>query len=86
FEKSVGPVPAILNYENAETGERNAMDLSDAEALAGYAKKRKKEAESLKKLFNSRSIDFIEIDSDKDVLSSVVKFFKNRKLKIKAKV
>ena len=86
FEKSIRPAPAILNYENAETGERNAMDLSDAAALAGYAEKRKKEAESLKKLFNSQSIDFIEIDSDKDVLSSVVKFFKNRKLKIKAKV
>jgi len=83
FEKKINIYPAILNYENAETGEKKAFDLLNYTAIKEYNDKRKKEIENLKKIFTLNSIDYIEIEDDKDIINPVIKFFKNRKLKIK---
>lgn len=74
--------PAILSYINLEKNIRGYIDLSDNYLIEKYNKEFKENREKLKKLFNSQNIDFMEINTDSDIFSTVVAFFKNRKLKI----
>ncbi len=74
--------PALVSYINLEKNERGYVDLSDKYLIEKYNAEFKTKRENLKKLFNSQSIDFMEINTESDIFSTVVSFFKKRKIKI----
>ncbi len=85
FERKISNFPVLLNYENAETGEKGVIDLSDAETLSEYLQRNEKRINDLKNFFKSHNIDFLEVQSGSDIYQSVINFFKNRKLKLRGR-
>lgn len=82
-EKELPSIPAILNYKDAETGFKSAIDLSDAKTLSAYLKQAQERRTKLKNFFTSHKIDFLEITAGQDIYSPVIEFFKRRKLKLR---
>lgn len=85
FERKISNFPALLNYENAETGEKGVIDLSDPETLSEYSQRNEKRINDLKNFFKSHKIDFLEVQSGSDIYQPVINFFKNRKLKLRGR-
>ncbi len=82
-ETQLPSMPAILNYKDAESGFKSAIDLSDPKTLDAYNGQAKERREKLKNFFTSHKIDFMEISAGDDIYSPVIEFFKKRKLKLR---
>ncbi|MEW5951373.1 MAG: DUF58 domain-containing protein [Elusimicrobia bacterium] len=83
IEYALPKIPAVLNYKDAETGKKAAIDLSDPDSVNLYEQEAKKRREKLKSFFISHKIDFMEISAGEDIYTTVIDFFKKRKLKLR---
>lgn len=71
--------PVLLSYFNEELQRWGTVDLSDRYSIEKYNNQKREKLNQLKKLFNSLSIDYMEITTRSDILKTVVSFFKNRR-------
>jgi uncharacterized protein (DUF58 family) len=86
FEKELKSYPLILNFQDSETDFKSAIDLSDLETIKIYSAENEERIEKIKKIFKTISVDFMEIEAGEDIYKPVINFFKNRKIKIRAKI
>lgn len=85
FERKIMEFPALLNYEDAETGTKGAIDLSNPAILAEYSAGNEKRIKALEDFFHAHNVDYLEAEAGKDIYQPVINFFKKRKLKIRAR-
>lgn len=74
--------PCLVSYFDEERQKWGFVDLSDKYAVDLYNRTYKQQRENLKKLFLSSNIDYMEITTDSDIFSTVISFFKRRRLKL----
>ncbi|MCX7641589.1 MAG: DUF58 domain-containing protein [Elusimicrobiales bacterium] len=76
--------PVFISYFDEEKQKWGIIDLSDKYIINSYNSYQNQKQENLKRLFRSSSIDFMEITTQSDIFTTVIKFFKNRKIKASA--
>lgn len=82
IELELKTYPTLISYFNEEKQKWGLIDLSDKYLISSYNQKKAQHIENLKRLFRSSKIDFMEINTQSDIFQTVIKFFKNRKLKL----
>ncbi|MBN2442477.1 MAG: DUF58 domain-containing protein [Spirochaetales bacterium] len=80
-EMTLPPV-GLLELEDAETGELIVIDTSDPGIRKQYEKQGKERASGLNKLFRSMGVDQIDIRTDKDYVSTLMRFFLEREKRL----
>ena len=74
----VMPNVGLIELEDAETGELVLIDTSSVKVRKQYKSHGIKQAGEIKRLFHSMGIDQIDIRTDKDYLSNIMRFFLER--------
>ena len=72
----------LIELEDAETGERIAVDFRGLRSRRDYSKRAEGDFRSRKELFRSLGIDSIDIVTDKPYLYEILKFFRMRERKL----
>lgn len=73
----------LVEFEDAETGERLLLNTRDAEVREAFRTRVLKTDEELRKFFKSVNIDGIEVDSDQTYVESLIRFFRNRARRVR---
>ena len=71
-------LPALLQLEDSETGERFLLDGRSALMRERYHKWKTQEQDRLERLFKTSGADFIRIDTHHSYIDPIVKFFRQR--------
>lgn len=82
LELELKTYPTLVSYFNEEKQKWGLIDLSDKYLVNSYNQRKAQHLENLKKLFHASNIDFMEITTQSDIFKTVIKFFKNRKVKL----
>ncbi|MBN2183982.1 MAG: DUF58 domain-containing protein [Candidatus Krumholzibacteriota bacterium] len=72
------PDVGLLELEDAETGEIVVIDTSSAAVRKRYERLGREQSDQFRDLFASMGVDQIEIQTDKDYIPNLVKFFRSR--------
>lgn len=72
------PNVGLIELEDAETGELILIDTGSKAVRGKYEKLGSERQNSLKKMFRSMNIDYIEVFTDRDYVLDLVRFFKTR--------
>jgi uncharacterized protein (DUF58 family) len=72
------PDVGFIELEDAETGEVVLLDTSYSEVRSVYAKQSSQDILSRNKLFKSINVDHIDIQTDRDYIEPLIKFFRMR--------
>jgi uncharacterized protein (DUF58 family) len=72
------PDVGLLELEDAETGEIVVVDTSSSAVRKRYERLGREQSDQFRDLFASMGVDQIEIQTDKDYIPSLVKFFRSR--------
>ena len=72
------PDVGFIELEDAETGEVVLLDTSYSEVRSVYAKQSSQDIVSRNKLFKSINVDHIDIQTDKDYIEPLIRFFRMR--------
>jgi uncharacterized protein (DUF58 family) len=72
------PKVGLIELEDSETGEVVTVDTSSLKVRKEYEKIGETHRMQLSKLFRSISIDQVDISTDQDFVSEIIKFFKTR--------
>ncbi len=72
------PNVGLLELEDAETGEIVVIDTSSSDVRKRYERLGREQSERFRELFASIGVDQIEIQTDKDYIPNLVKFFRSR--------
>jgi uncharacterized protein (DUF58 family) len=76
------PKVGLLELEDAETGELVMIDTGDPLVRQHYEKQGKERADNLRRLFRSMGVDQIDIQTDKDYVSTLLRFFLEREKRL----
>ena len=76
------PSVGLLELEDAETGEIVVIDTSDPGVRKQYERQGMERATRLKRLFHSMGVDQIDIRTDKDYVSTLMRFFLEREKRL----
>jgi len=72
------PDVGLIELEDAETGELVLIDTGSKKIRGNYEKMGHARNAALKKLFRSMNVDQIEVETDRDYLVDLIRFFKTR--------
>lgn len=72
------PDVGFIELEDAETGEVVLLDTSYSEVRSVYAKQSSQDILTRNKLFKSINVDHIDIQTDKDYIEPLIRFFRMR--------
>jgi uncharacterized protein (DUF58 family) len=72
------PDVGLLELEDAETGELIIIDTGDRRVRNQYEEFGRDRSDHLKRLFRSMGVDQIEVRTDKDYVSTIMRFFLER--------
>ena len=72
------PDVGLLELEDAETGEIVVIDTSSTSVRKKYERLGREQSDEFRDLFASMGVDQIEIQTDKDYIPNLVKFFRSR--------
>ena len=72
------PKIGLIELEDAETGEIVEIDTSSSRVRKEYEKIGETHRQKLRELFRSISIDQVDISTDQDLLSEIIKIFNTR--------
>lgn len=72
------PSIGYIELEDAETGEHMLVNTNDRKLLGDYAKFSRMDRKEKRDFMHSSGIDFVEIETDKPYVNSIVEFFKKR--------
>ena len=76
------PNVGLIELEDAESGQLVVLDTGSAKVRGSYEALGRERAERLRKLFRSMGVDQIEIDTDKDYVRDIVRFFLARERRL----
>lgn len=82
-ERSI-PRVGLVTLEDPETGQVRDYDTGSAEFRKHVEQASQDRIDELKRTFGSSGIDFIEVDSQGDVVDPLVKFFRMRQKRQRA--
>ncbi len=76
--ESAPPAAGLIALEDAETGEKGVVDLSDAATRKGIASAAALRDVGLQKMFAAAGVDQVVVTADGDPVASLSRFFKTR--------
>ena len=76
------PPAGLVEIEDAESGERTLVDLSDSRVRKRFEETAKRREEDLDRLFKSFGVDRVVIDTSKPYAEPLVKFFQAREKRL----
>jgi uncharacterized protein (DUF58 family) len=79
-------IPQEIGYiqlEDLETGEQFLLDTTDKEFIENYEKFMSERKEKVKKFFQTQGIDLINISTDKNWIRTMIKFFRQRRSRMR---
>ncbi|MFH1723521.1 MAG: DUF58 domain-containing protein [Elusimicrobiota bacterium] len=82
-EESIPALPAFLELEDPETGERLLVNARSAGLRYGAARRRETARAAVTDLFKSSGIDYIRIRTDRPFVDPIVRFFRERSRRIR---
>jgi uncharacterized protein (DUF58 family) len=77
-EEELPELPAFLELEDPETGERVLADGRSHRLRDALARRRRQERERLLGLFKTNGIDHVLVRTDRDLVEPIVRFFRER--------
>jgi uncharacterized protein (DUF58 family) len=78
----VMPNVGLLELEDAETGEMVLIDTGSARVRGDYERYNRKNMQELSMLFRSMGVDQIEVQTDKDYVKNIIRFFSSRERRL----
>ena len=77
------PAAGLVEFEDAETGERAVVDTSDKGFRGRYQKSAEERREKIDRFFKSVGIDRVDIFTEQTYVEPIVRFFKIREKRVR---
>ncbi len=81
-EETLPDIPAYLELEDPETGERTLLDGRSRHTREQLRERRAKARTAREDLFNSTGLEYISIRTDQPYIDAIVRFFRQRSRRI----
>jgi len=72
------PAVGLVEFEDAETGERRWIDTSARRVREQFRAEAARRVDARARLFNSLDIDHVDLWTDRDFVPPLVEFFRKR--------
>ena len=76
------PDAGVVEWQDAETGERRLIDTSDRALRGQLAQRREQERAELARMLRGAAVDVIDVETNKPYVQQLIRFFKARERRL----